>query len=248
LGTTDPARGFYCVPPESSAMTGIHRIWSVCALALSLFALPLTTSPAAADPIPIVTVTSGSAILDPFGLHSRFDLRGTQGFSFVGESDDNSGVSCSVCAEGEVHDFSVLASGSYRAAATLRGQAFVFDFDNGGGQLFFETPEMTFPPQSGSSGTTQFILPFALGFDSFLSFQPQPRESNPTFSVGLRGSGRLTVLTEFINLPEFGTVYTTRDLRFAFKPGQQPPATPEPASLLLLGTGVAIACYRTRKG
>jgi hypothetical protein len=223
-------------------MTGTHRIWSVCTLALSLLALPLTTPCAVADPIPIVTVTSGSAILDPRGLGSTFDLHGTEGFSFVGESDDNSGVSCFPCLEGEAHDFSSLASGSYRATATLRGQTFVFDFDNGGGQLFFETRAITLPPQAGTSGIAELRLPFRLGSDSFLFFQPQPVGSNLGFQVAMRGSGTLTVLADFFNDPEFGTRYDPGELRYQFEP------TPEPASLILLATGVGIACCRRNRG
>ena len=193
-------RVFYCVLPEDSGMTRTHRIGGVCALALSLLGLPLTTPPAAADPIPIVTVTSGSAILDPLGLGSEFDLHGTEGFSFVGESDDNSGV-CSPCAEGETHDFSVRAVATFLATATFQGQEYVFDFNNGGGIFSFQTGSVIMPGQPGTSGTTRFTMPFSLGSESFLRF-----ESNPPFLVALAGSGTLTFLANFTNIPEIGTV------------------------------------------
>jgi hypothetical protein len=233
-------RVFYCVLPEDSGMTRTHRIGGVCALALSLLGLPLTTPPAAADPIPIVTVTSGSAILDPFGLGSEFDLHGTEGFSFVDESDDNSGV-CSSCAEGETHDFSVRAVATFLATATFQGKEYVFDFNNGGGIFSFQTGSVIMPGQPGTSGTTRFSMPFWLGSESFLRF-----ESNPPFLVALAGSGTLTFLANFTNIPEIGTVYSPHDLRFDFESSEQPPATPEPASLVLMATGAGIGLYRRR--
>jgi hypothetical protein len=236
---------FYGVLPEDSAMTRTHRTWGVCALALSLLALPPTTPPAAADPIPIVAVTSGSAILDPLGLGSEFDLHGTDGFSFVGESDDNSDGICFPCIEGETHDFSVNASATFRATATFQGKEYVFDFNNGGGRIFFETGDITMPGQPGTSGTVQFSVPFRLGSGSRLLFQSQPAESNPLFPVALVGSGTLTFLADFTKDPELGTLYLPNDLHFDFE-SEQPPATPEPASLVLLATGVGIGLYRHR--
>jgi hypothetical protein len=221
---------FYCVPPEDSAMTGTHRIWGVCALALSLLGLPLTTAPAAADPIPIVTVTSGSAILDPRGLGSEFDLHGT----------DDSGACTSPCVEGQARDFSVRAVATFNATAAFQGKEYVFDSNNGAGIFQFETDPILLPGQPGTSGTTQFTMPFRLGSESFLRF-----EANPPIEVALAGSGTLRFLADFTNIPDIGTVYLPNDLHFDFE-SEQPPATPEPASLVLMATGVAIGFYRHR--
>jgi hypothetical protein len=84
-------------------------------------------------------------------------------------------------------------------------------------------------------------MPFSLGSESLLRF-----EANPPFLVALAGSGTLTFLADFINVPEFGTVYSPNDLRFDFESSEQPPATPEPASLVLMATGVGIGLYRRR--
>ena len=118
-------------------MTRTHRTWGVCALALSLLALPPTTPPAAADPIPIVAVTSGSAILDPLGLGSEFDLHGTDGFSFVGESDDNSDGICFPCIEGETHDFSVKRLRDIPRHSHVSGQGVCVRFQQRRGTHFF---------------------------------------------------------------------------------------------------------------
>lgn len=224
--------------------TKSHRIAGVYALALSILGLPLATRSAAADPIPIVTVTSGSAILNPNGLGSVFDLKGTQGFAFHASTDDNSGV-CNPCREGEASTFSMLVSGSFAGTGTFRGQKYPFDLDNGGGLIFLDTPGLTWPSHSGS-GTAQFALPFTLGFDSFVSFQPQPLQGNVPFPVALEGSGTVTFLADVFNDPELGALYSPRDLRFDFET-EQPAATPEPTSLVLLGTGLVIGYCRRRR-
>jgi PEP-CTERM motif-containing protein len=221
-------------------MNMIRRVLSrgICVGAIALLGICLPTQRADAEPITTVIVTSGS--LTYFVNSTEFDFTGTEGFSLRGTS-DNAIPFCFACQPGETQELSAHLSGSLEAGSTgtFRGQTYAFDFNHGGSNVNFDAPPVTLPaPPPGS--TAEFTQPFSLvtsgPLRSLVFFEPD----DPTqgFEVALRGSGTVTLFTDINRLnPEPG-LYETQSVRYDFA------ATPEPGSLILIGTGIAVAWRR----
>jgi hypothetical protein len=98
------------------------------------------------------------------------------------------------------------------------------------------------PTPEGGATRASLSVPFvASGFlTAFDSFE---RTGIPFFSGAFSGHGTATV--EFLNLPDFGIV--SERVRYEF---QEAAATPEPATVVLVGTGLTAACAvrRRRRG
>ena len=212
---------------------------SLWAIAFSLVILLAAAHPAAADPIPSITITSGSVTAFLSG-HTDFDITGTRGFSLQTTTDSFSGV-CDPCLVGESLTLSATISGSMDGVGSFEGQTYQFNLDSGGGDFEFQTPAFTLPETAGS--TAQFMVPFTLidsgPFASFVLFQPA---SGPEFRVNVRGSGTATLFTQVTHFPEQGTMYSPLRVQYDFAT-----PTPEPASFFLVGTAVGMGWWHRRR-
>ena len=224
-------------------MTGRVLCRGNCVGAIALLGIFLPTQRAAADPIATVIVTSGSVTY--FLNSTEFDFAGTQGFSLRGTS-DNAIPFCLPCQPGETQELSARLSGSLDTGSTgtFRGQTYAFDLNHGGSNVNFDAPPVTLPaPPPGS--TAEFTQPFSLvtsgPLRSFVFFEPD--DPTQAFEVALRGSGTVALFTDIFNRldPELGPLYKTQSVRYDFA------ATPEPGTLILIGTGIAVG-WRRRHG
>jgi len=220
-------------------MSKTLRPVSFCAVVFSLGILAVARS-AAAEPIPLVTVTSGS-VTDVFNSYSTIDIRGTRGFSLHTIIDSYSG-NCDPCLVGESQILDATIAGSMDGVGTFDGQTFAFDFTFGGGDLEFRAPAVVFPETTAS--TAELRVPFTLvdsgPFASSVVFQ---RSSGLNATVNLRGSGTATLFATVVHSPDhfpgLGTAYSTSRVQFDFAA-----PTPEPASFLLVGTALALEWWR----
>jgi hypothetical protein len=209
---------------------------SLCAIPFSLLLVAATAQPAAAEPIPLVTVTSGS-VVEFLNSHSTVDIEGTRGFSLHTILDSFSG-SCDPCVVGESQTLNATIAVSMDGVGTFEGQTFTFDFNFGGGDLEFRTPPVVFPETTES--TAQLHVPFTLvdsgPFASFVSFQ---RSTGFNLRVNLRGSGNATLFADVSHFADFGTLYSPSRVQFDFAA-----PTPEPAPFVLVGTALGLEWWR----
>jgi PEP-CTERM motif len=105
--------------------------------------------------------------------------------------------------------------------------------------LTIVAPTFTLPPPAGGEAT--FETPFILTPDSFLVFAFDPN----VIRLPVAGSGRATTRFIITDEPGLGLVYTTQGITCGFDPS--PAAVPEPASLLLVGGGLAAVWARRRR-
>jgi hypothetical protein len=194
---------------------------------LLFFVLLLHTPFAHADPIPI-RVTGSLDLAAPPGtfeslghldLVGRGDFRVTE----VVVAETMGGVTCAPCAPGDFLNLGGAFAEDF-GSVTLGGVTYAIPSDAGVGSSFFANGVA---PAFGSNGV--LTVPFTyLGF-----FSPPGREFE------LRGQGMATVRFR----PDHGGSSPLWDFdgaRFQFAP------TPEPGTLLLISSGMAVLAWRRR--
>jgi PEP-CTERM motif len=191
----------------------------------------LTASAARADPL---VVTSGSFTQkNIFHQTDAFVLEG-DGFHLVFDAEFTPGMrdQCSPCTVSGAKPLSFNASGGgdflSGAAGVFNGVSYPATFLSG----FFRFSGPTFSSARLSTSNLTFSAPFTFT-GHITDFANSHRDSTPVFSTALTGSG--TATAEFSFVPGTSpTLFDVESVVYAFEP---PAATPEPASILLLGTG-----------
>lgn len=189
----------------------------------------------AAEPVVITTGT----------ITAEHPLFGGADFSIAGDSfslsgffsEGGSGI-CFPCTPGSQSIRLIWGGDMGSGSGTVNGTAYPNLYFAGTG--FSVGGNVAFPPDGPTMFTVTF--PFSVGPGSVIWGFPDPARNNRVFMLDVSGSGTATMT---VTRPPFTPVlYSTRALSFEFAGNAAP--TPEPASLLLLATGVAAVAARSR--
>ena len=210
------------------------------AIPVLLFALlgPFTT-PAAAEP---VRITSGHVFLPGIVQAGSMDIRGTQGFSLTGITDNASTAfwTCSVpeCVGGTPLDLFVQLAGStlVNASATLNGVTYpdVSSIDAPAYTSSFLRGSAVAPPVGG--GPTTITAPFTFDGGFYLAGTGLLRE--------LTGAGTATLSLRPYGVAGLPPSWYIEGIRYEFADSAP---VPEPATLTLTATALAVAYLARRR-
>lgn len=211
-----------------------------------LFALLLIPAEANAEQVVITSgfLSHGNPVLQSFPGYN-FNFAGAN-FSARG-SDERLGsgtsYSCLPCAPGQTFGTSSVitffsSSNINFNAATVGGTTYTPIWFNGS-RFDFAIEPVVIPLDAPAT----LILTSAFTFSGSLTGILPPFNTGPIFSMTLSGQGLATLTLSRINLG--GSIgYGLTNIRYDFQPAA---AVPEPATLLLFGTGLAGAIANLRK-
>ena len=228
----------------TKAPGGASRVTRYFAI-VTLFVVGLTAAPPArADPI---FITGGSIVVGP-GLNGpgTIGLVGTRDFSVTGQLSGAGRVDarqCFPCEPGTSISLGTSWSGLDLLVTVAALEGTVYPGVGGANSpngLLVETSGSVVAPSFGSGSQATLTAPFS--FQGLFSHALEP--TGPGSTDELFGSG-LATLT-LVRLPGDGTVpdlWQYGSVRFDFASSAAP--VPEPASLFLLGSGVALVAGRS---
>jgi hypothetical protein len=195
---------------------------------------------------PAEVINNGYLSVAGFSSGATFSFgNSAQGFSVsnVGSSGvDGSLNRCSPCAAGQLTSISANFSGE---GGLNRGAAMVGGINYA--QVYYTgVVSLTAAPIVIPSDTSPFVtinVPFTL--NGFINgYETSARLSPPIFSMMLEGQGIATLVLSSYFTQSHGWLYDFHSITYNFSPTTP---TPEPATLLLFGTGLAAAAARYRR-
>lgn len=200
----------------------------------------LLPSMAGAEPFAVAVQVRGGAITvtPEASIRGAIGLDGTPTFRFDASFDSGSSEAlCFPCVPGESISLGSLIAAPFSGTLNDGVRTHPFSFDVGGGQLLLTAPGFVLPVPAGN--TARFETPFSL---SGFFFNGEP-ENVTTFNVA--GRGRVTGTFGVFSLdPDGGRpAYQLRQLHYDFSPDP----VPEPATLGLVGAGIAATALRIRR-
>jgi PEP-CTERM motif len=189
-----------------------------------------------------VQITSGFLRdVRPFG-DGMFEFNGADFFAagYAGEGIISPAISCWVCVPGNTINMRAWYPDLGSGTATVAGTS--YDPIYFGGELIFESADVTAPAMTPNGFTVS--QPFTL---SGYVFGELSQASGPeVFRQALTGHGTVTASFSTIvpSFPGSYPLFAFETMQYEFASGAVPDPVPEPATLLLLGSGVGAALFR----
>ena len=202
------------------------RIVALCCAAVLVCAVGSGT--AWGDPVVITAGTFDANVLGTVAIpvsftSSLFDVSGVLDLGFGPKG------ACEPCLPGQTVTFSTVLAGPDPASGTINGTFYpAFTLE---GVYNFTSPSVQLPSGLQALQTTTLTLPFSMS-GTFNAFSTSP-QTPILVDLPVTGQGSLTVTVEESQSNQLGVQHAI----YTFS-SDSPSPTPEPASLLLISSGV----------